>query len=65
MFTTKGTTHPAAYPFLAYLRIRMSLENAVYDEMVFSQSSYRLKSNIWGSVALRIKSPNFSIFNDA
>lgn len=34
----------------------------MYEEMVLSQSSYRLKSSIWGSVALRMRSPNFSIF---
>ena len=36
----------------------------VYEEMVFSQSSYRLNSTICGSVAFRIKSPNFSTCSD-
>mmetsp|Transcript_67280 Transcript_67280/g.140141 ORF Transcript_67280/g.140141 Transcript_67280/m.140141 type:complete len:202 (+) Transcript_67280:1445-2050(+) len=46
-------------------RMRMRREKAVYEEMERSQSSYRLKSNICGSVALRMMSPNFSIFNEA
>lgn len=33
--------------------------------MVRSQSSYRLNSGICGSVAFRIRSPNFSIFSAA
>mmetsp|Transcript_27245 Transcript_27245/g.46263 ORF Transcript_27245/g.46263 Transcript_27245/m.46263 type:complete len:200 (+) Transcript_27245:2455-3054(+) len=46
-------------------RIRIRRENAVYDEMDFSQSSYRLNSTICGSVALRIRSPSFSILRHA
>mmetsp|Transcript_59689 Transcript_59689/g.141213 ORF Transcript_59689/g.141213 Transcript_59689/m.141213 type:complete len:220 (+) Transcript_59689:826-1485(+) len=45
--------------------MRMRREKAVYDEMLLSQSSYRLNSNICGSLALRIRSPNFSILRQA
>ena len=41
-------------------RMRIRREKAVYDEMVFSQSSYRLNSTICGSVAFNIMSPSFS-----
>ena len=41
-------------------RMRIRREKAVYDDMVFNQSSYRLNSTIWGSVAFRIMSPSFS-----
>lgn len=41
-------------------RIRIRREKAVYEEMVFSQSSYRLNSTICGSVAFKIMSPSFS-----
>lgn len=37
----------------------------VYDEIVFNQSSYKLKRTICGSVAFKIKSPNFSILRHA
>jgi hypothetical protein len=37
----------------------------VYEEMVFSQSSYRLKRTICGSVAFRMRSPNFSTLRQA
>mmetsp|Transcript_11608 Transcript_11608/g.37101 ORF Transcript_11608/g.37101 Transcript_11608/m.37101 type:complete len:323 (-) Transcript_11608:4077-5045(-) len=46
-------------------RMRMSREKAVYEEMVLSQSSYRLKSTICGSVALRMRSPSFSTLSAA
>ena len=46
-------------------RMSTRREKAVYEEMVLSQSSYRLKSSIWGSVAFKIKSPNFSILSAA
>ena len=45
-------------------RININLENAVKLETVFSQSSYKLYNTIWGSVALRISSANFSIFKE-
>ena len=34
----------------------------VYDGMLFSQSSYKLNNTICGSVAFRIRSPNFSTY---
>lgn len=37
----------------------------VYDEIVFNQSSYKLNSTICGSVAFKIKSPNFSTLRQA
>mmetsp|Transcript_13258 Transcript_13258/g.35039 ORF Transcript_13258/g.35039 Transcript_13258/m.35039 type:complete len:220 (-) Transcript_13258:822-1481(-) len=46
-------------------RIRIMRLKAVYEEIDFSQSSYRLKSTISGCVAFRIRSPNFSIFMQA
>mmetsp|Transcript_19611 Transcript_19611/g.66711 ORF Transcript_19611/g.66711 Transcript_19611/m.66711 type:complete len:220 (+) Transcript_19611:1136-1795(+) len=46
-------------------RMRMRRLKAVYDEMLLSQSSYTLKSTICGSVAFRMRSPNFSIFMHA
>jgi hypothetical protein len=33
--------------------------------ILLSQSSYKLKSNIYGSVAFNILSPNFSILRQA
>ena len=47
------------------LKININLEKAVNDETLFNQSSYKLKRTIDGSVALRIKSPNFSILSIA
>ena len=44
------------------LKIRINLEKAVNEEIELSQSSYKLNSSICGSVADKIKSPNFSIF---
>lgn len=41
-------------------RMRIRREKAVYDEMVFNQSSYRLNNTICGSVAFKIMSPSFS-----
>lgn len=37
----------------------------VYEDIVFNQSSYRLNRTIWGSVAFRMRSPNFSTFKQA
>ncbi len=47
------------------LRIRINLLKAVKLSMPFSQSSYKLNRSIYGSVAFRILSPNFSIFRQA
>lgn len=47
------------------LKIMISLPKHVKLRTDFYQSSYKLNINIFGSVALRILSPNFSIFKHA
>ena len=43
-------------------RMRIRREKAVYEEIVFNQSSYRLNRTICGSVAFKIMSPSFSTY---
>lgn len=47
------------------LKIKTNLEKAVKLLIELSQSSYKLNTTIYGSVAFKIKSPNFSIFKHA
>lgn len=45
------------------LNIKINRLKAVKLWIDLSQSSYKLNNSIYGSVAFRILSPNFSIFN--